>query len=121
MARNYSLNLGEETLKGMTEKARAGIYPSCAPVGYQNADGTNGKRTIIPDPNTAPVITELFERFVPGRHSVKTLVKELKARALRCAVASCIAAMSTIFFESAFTVAISIGTAPHTRVRTKPW
>ena len=28
MARNYSLNLGEETLKGMTEKARAGIYPS---------------------------------------------------------------------------------------------
>jgi len=28
MARNYSLNLGEETVKGMTEKARAGIYPS---------------------------------------------------------------------------------------------
>ena len=79
MARNYSLNLGEETLKGMTEKARAGIYPSCAPVGYQNADGTNGKRTVIPDPNTAPVITELFERFVAGRHSVKTLVKELNS------------------------------------------
>jgi DNA invertase Pin-like site-specific DNA recombinase len=36
MARNYSLNLGEETVKGMTEKARAGIYPSCAPVGYRN-------------------------------------------------------------------------------------
>ena len=79
MARNYSLNLGEETLKGMTEKARAGIYPSCAPVGYRNADGTNGKRTVIPDPNTAPVITELFERFVAGRQSVKTLVKELNS------------------------------------------
>jgi DNA invertase Pin-like site-specific DNA recombinase len=32
VARNYSQNLGEETIKGMTEKARAGIYPSCAPV-----------------------------------------------------------------------------------------
>jgi len=44
VARNYSQNLGEETIKGMTEKARAGIYPSCAPVGYRNADGPGGKR-----------------------------------------------------------------------------
>ena len=50
MARNYSLNLGEETIKGMTEKARAGIYPSYAPVGYRNVDGANGKRTIMPTP-----------------------------------------------------------------------
>src|SRR5579862_4798641 len=56
MARNYSLNLGEETIKGMIEKARAGIYPSYAPVGYRNVDGANGKRTIIPDPDSAPVI-----------------------------------------------------------------
>ena len=83
MARNYSLNLGEETIKGMTEKARAGMYPSCAPVGYQNADGINGKRTIIPDPNTAPVITELFERFAMGSHSLKMLVKELNSEGVR--------------------------------------
>jgi len=54
MARNYSQNLSEETRKGMTEKARAGIWPSYAPVGYQNIEGPDGKRTIIPDPNTAP-------------------------------------------------------------------
>ncbi len=35
MARNYILNLGEETRKGMIEKARAGIYPSYAAVGYR--------------------------------------------------------------------------------------
>ena len=63
MARNYSQNLGEETVKGMTEKARAGIYPSFAPVGYQNVDGPNGKRIIVPDPETAPVVREVFERF----------------------------------------------------------
>ena len=45
MARNYSQNLGEETVKGMTEKACAGIYPSCAPVGYRNADGPSGRCT----------------------------------------------------------------------------
>src|ERR1700731_4914149 len=49
MARNYSLNLGEETVKGMTEKARDGIYPSCAPAGYRNAAGAGGKRVIISD------------------------------------------------------------------------
>ena len=39
----------------MTEKARAGIYPSCAPVGYKNVDGQNGKRTIVPDPSGSAV------------------------------------------------------------------
>lgn len=39
VAKNYVDNLSEETLKGMTEKARAGLYPSYAPIGYRNADG----------------------------------------------------------------------------------
>jgi DNA invertase Pin-like site-specific DNA recombinase len=33
MARNYSMNLSEESRKGTIEKARTGIYPSCAPRG----------------------------------------------------------------------------------------
>ncbi len=88
MARNYILNLGEETRKGMLEKARAGIYPSFAPVGYRNVDGADGKRRIVSDPDAAPVITELFERFSTGNYSLngKTLVKELNAEGckLRC-------------------------------------
>jgi DNA invertase Pin-like site-specific DNA recombinase len=79
MARNYSLNLGEETTKGMLEKARAGIYPSNAPVGYRNADGPAGKRIIIPDPHNAHVITELFRRFATGTYSIKALVAEIRA------------------------------------------
>ena len=35
----------------MLEKARSGIYPSFAPVGYRNVDGPNGKRIIVPDPD----------------------------------------------------------------------
>jgi hypothetical protein len=79
VARNYSLNLGEETVKGMTEKARAGLYPSCAPVGYRNAEGASGKRVIISDPDVAPMITELYGRFATGRYSLKALVKEVNS------------------------------------------
>jgi site-specific DNA recombinase len=83
VARNYSLNLGEETVKGMTEKARAGIYPSFAPIGYRNADGADGKRVIVSDPDTAPIITELFGRFATGQYSLKGLVKELNTEGLK--------------------------------------
>jgi site-specific DNA recombinase len=77
MARNYSLNLGEETTKGMQEKARAGLYPSYAPVGYRNTDGPNGKRIIVPDADGV-VITQLFDQFGTGEHSIESLVKKLR-------------------------------------------
>ena len=80
MARNYSQNLGEETLKGMLEKCRAGIYPSFAPVGYQNVDGPNGKRIITPHPDEAPIITDLFAQFATGNYSLKTLAMKVRAQ-----------------------------------------
>ena len=73
VARNYSLNLGEETIKGMTEKAELGMYPSCAPIGYKNADGPAGKRVIVPDPDTAPTISRIFALFATGDYSLKQL------------------------------------------------
>lgn len=82
MARNYSQNLGEETLKGMLEKCRAGIYPSFAPVGYQNVDGPDGKRIIVPDPQDGPIITELFQSFATGNHSVKTLAARTREQGI---------------------------------------
>jgi hypothetical protein len=39
MARHYSRNLGEETLKGMLQKAKSGLYPS-------NLKGLDGRRTL---------------------------------------------------------------------------
>ena len=64
MARNYSLNLGEEAKKDMLkEKARSDIYPSCARVVYLNAVDAQGERIIVPDPKNAPVITDLFHHF----------------------------------------------------------
>jgi site-specific DNA recombinase len=76
MAKNYVENLGEETKKGMAAKAKQGIWPSFAPPGYRNVIGTDGKRTIEPDPVDGPVITRLFERFATGTVSIKMLASE---------------------------------------------
>jgi len=79
MAKNFIDNLSEETRKGMLEKARSGLYPSYAPVGYRNADGPDGKRIIIPAEETAPAIRELFERFATGKYSLDALVAAFRA------------------------------------------
>ena len=68
MAKQYVDNLSEEVKKGLQEKADQGHWPSVAPVGY-----TNNRRThlIEPDPERAPAITRLFERFAEGDLSLK--------------------------------------------------
>ncbi len=73
MAKNFIDNLSEETRKGMVEKASQGIWPSYAPIGYLNADGANGKRTIKPDPVLAPLVRRLYELCATGQHSLKEL------------------------------------------------
>ena len=75
MAKNYIDNLSEETKKGMLEKARQGIWPSNAPLGYLNTMGTEGKRTIVPDPALAPLIRGMFERYATGKHSLKEIAQ----------------------------------------------
>jgi len=75
MAKNYIDNLSEETRKGMLEKARQGIWPSFAPLGFLNVLGADGKRTIVPDPNLAPIIKRLYEQYASGKYSLKEMVK----------------------------------------------
>jgi len=49
----YSENLGQEAKKGMEQKAREGIWPSFAPLGYRNVRKGTGRRAesvLEPDP-----------------------------------------------------------------------
>src|SRR5438128_47512 len=78
MAKNYVDNLSEETRKGMLEKAEQGIWPSFAPLGYRNVNGPEGKKTIEPDPDTAPLVTRLFEWYASGNYSLKDVTKMTK-------------------------------------------
>ncbi len=75
MAKNYIDNLSEETRKGMTEKAEQGIWPSCAPFGYRNIVGENGKKIIEKDPDLAPVVLQVFEWYATGRYSGRDITQ----------------------------------------------
>ena len=70
MARQYVDNLGEEAKKGMKQKAKQGIWPSKAPLGYRNVDAPDGKKIVITDPVNAPVVARMFEWYSTGRYSM---------------------------------------------------
>ncbi len=75
VAKNYVDNLREETAKGMNEKAKQGIWPSVAPLGYVNVS-RGAKRVIQLDPATAPGIAKLFELYATGNYNIKRAVTE---------------------------------------------
>ena len=72
MAKNYVDNLSEEVRKGMHQKAREGYWPSSAPFGYLN-ERRDGRSYIIPDPERALLVRNLFELYDGGEHSIKSL------------------------------------------------
>ena len=82
IAKNYIDNLSEETRKGQREKAAQGLWPSCAPLGYQNTV-QDGRRVIMPDPVRAPLITRLFDTYATGRYSLKDLTGVVDKLGLR--------------------------------------
>ena len=73
MAKNYIDNLSEEVRKGLHTKAAQKMWPSFAPLGYQNVVSATGKRIIVPDPILGPIVTRLFEWFASGQYSLKSL------------------------------------------------
>lgn len=83
MAKNFVDNLSEEVIKGQTQKAREGIYPSTAPLGYLNADDGNGKRIIIVDNERAPYIRRAFELYASGSYSELEICNLLYNEGLR--------------------------------------
>jgi DNA invertase Pin-like site-specific DNA recombinase len=83
MAAWVSRNISSEAKKGMKAKAEAGLYPSCAPVGYVNTTNTHGVRLIEPDPVSAPLVKHMYELYSTGGVAVASLAKELYSLGLR--------------------------------------
>lgn len=64
----------ERTYNGMKEAVRQGRWVWRAPTGYRNVV-SNGRRTIEPDPDVAPLVMRGFEKIASGSHSVAQLKK----------------------------------------------
>src|SRR5215831_18136103 len=82
MAKNYIDNLSEEARKGMQEKAEQGLWPTVAPLGYRNVAGADGKKIIEPDPESASIISRLFEWYATGTLSLKEAAQKARAAGL---------------------------------------
>lgn len=87
IAEFYSRNLANEVVKGMSQKARRGGTIGRAPLGYRNTSqmGEDGReaRTVILDPERAPLIRWAFEEYAKGERGLKSIANELAARGLR--------------------------------------
>ncbi|MGD9675563.1 MAG: recombinase family protein, partial [Candidatus Bipolaricaulia bacterium] len=79
-SRHFSAQLSERVTQAMHAKARKGIYPSNAPLGYLNDRQT---RTIVLDPERAELIHELFEKYAETDISVLDLTRWANRRGLR--------------------------------------
>jgi DNA invertase Pin-like site-specific DNA recombinase len=80
IAADYIRNLREECLKGLYGRLKQGLYPFRAPLGYLDQGAGRPK---IPDPATAPLITEMFSLYATGQYSLRTLRTEITRQGLR--------------------------------------
>ena len=83
MAKNYIDNLSEEVTKGMREKARQGMWPSRAPIGYLNVRAPGGAKIIKPDPDRAAFVIQLFKWAATAEFSLRELAEMINGAGLR--------------------------------------
>ena len=82
IARFYTNNLSEEVRKGQKEKLAQGWLPTKPNIGYITT-GDKGHKIHVMDQFAAPIITELFEQYASGQHSLKSITKLAAERRLR--------------------------------------
>ena len=69
-AKSYVLNLSENVRRSMEFMVRNGEWTSSAPLGYLNVRNSNGKASIILDPERAFLIRKLFMEYASGGNSI---------------------------------------------------
>lgn len=73
---------GTRTKDGMQQKFRTGYYPGLAPLGYLNTI-RDEKKIIEPDPQTAPLIQEMYRLYATGQYSQLELCSIMHEKGLR--------------------------------------
>src|SRR3989338_2439412 len=65
MANKYIRDLGENTKRGLRAKARTGMFPGLAPLGYLNDPRA---RAIVIDRKKSSIVRKAFEMYAENRH-----------------------------------------------------
>ena len=78
----YSVSLSFWTRSGLREKARQGHLVGSLPWGYVRDPTT---KLATPDPERAPLVLAMFERYATGQESDRTLAAWLNAKGARSA------------------------------------
>lgn len=79
IAADYVRNLSFEARKGIHGRLKQGLFPWPAPLGYLN-NGSGKVKTL--DPIRAPLVKVLFELYLTGDYSIRTLHQEIVRRGL---------------------------------------
>lgn len=82
MAQSYIEAMKENVKRSIDFKKEKGEWPHMAPIGYLNSKDAEGKSVVIPDPDKAPIIREIFQRYSTGLYSTDKLVHIAKRAGL---------------------------------------
>lgn len=70
-----SAKKGRDVKRGLMQKAKMGMYPAPAPLGYTNNKyAETGKKTIVPDPERFDLCRKLIEMMLTGTYSPPRLL-----------------------------------------------
>ncbi len=84
MANQYSIDLSSNVKRGIRKKIEKGQLPGVAPLGYMNQkDRESGENKIVPDPDRFQMIRMLFNEFLKGNHTIRTLQELAQQRGFR--------------------------------------
>lgn len=73
----------DRTVAGMKAALESGHWTHYAPLGYLNADGKNGNPSLIHDPERAPFVQRIFERYATGLYTKRQVLKTITDEGLR--------------------------------------
>jgi len=73
----------ERSRIGLKARFDKELYSGQAPLGYKNTKRPDGQKIIIPDSETAPLITFAFNEYVKGIYSKAQITRKLQRRGLR--------------------------------------
>jgi hypothetical protein len=76
----YIDNLAENVRRAQRQKTASGVWSWHAPVGYLNDPKS---RTIVIDPDKAPLVRRTFELYASGKFAISRLCLEMKEHGLR--------------------------------------